>query len=162
MTRARFHEFVWLFVILILVGCGRNEAEPPGDHGHLHGTPEGWTFTLPKGDPAAGRELFVEAECYKCHEVKGEKLPPLEPGEERVGPELSQMAGAHPLEFFAESIVNPNASIVADAKERGYVEADGRSKMPDFSDVLTVKQVADLASYIESLGGKGQGGGHKH
>lgn len=161
--KALLHSYTKIFVILLLAGCGRDGTAPHGERGHDHGTPEGWTFTLPKGDPAAGREMFVEAECYKCHEVKGEKFPSLEPGDEKIGPELSQMAGAHPLEFFAESIVNPNASIVADAKERGYVEADGRSKMPDFSDVLTVKQVADLAAYIESLGGKGRTAApHKH
>jgi hypothetical protein len=81
---------------------------------------------------------------------------------EFIGTELSQMAGAHPLEFFAESIVNPNAAIVADAKERGYVEAGGRSEVRDFSAVLTVNQVADLAAYINSLSAGGHGGGHKH
>lgn len=33
-----------------------------------------WKFTLPTGDPASGKQLFVELECYKCHEVKGENL----------------------------------------------------------------------------------------
>jgi hypothetical protein len=71
----------------------------------------------------------------------------------RVGPELSQMAGMHPPEFFAESIVNSNAVIDPDAKKLGYVGEDGKSKMPDYNSVLTVKQVADLASYIASLKG---------
>jgi mono/diheme cytochrome c family protein len=35
------------------------------------------------------------------------------------------------------------------------VGEDGKSKMPDYSDILTVKQVADLAAYLASLkGGK--------
>lgn len=144
--------------MLLLAGCGRDGTALHGDQGHQHGTPEGWTFTLPKGDPAAGRKLFVEAECYKCHEVKGENFPRVAEDEKGVGPELSQMAGMHPVEFFAESIVNPNAVIDDDAKEQGYVGPDGRSKMPDFADVLTFKQLADLAAYLDSL----KGGGHKH
>jgi sulfur-oxidizing protein SoxX len=149
----------WLLVFLLgaVMACGRDHPSQEG-HGHDHGTPEGWKFTLPQGDAAAGRALFVEIECFKCHEVKGETFPKVAEDEKGVGPELSQMAGMHPLEFFAESIVNPNAVIDADAKERGYVGPDGRSKMPDFSDVVTVKQLADLATYLNSLGG----GGHKH
>ena len=116
-----------------------------------HGMTSDWKFTLPQGDPAEGRKLFVEVECFKCHEVKGEKFPGVAEGEKGVGPELSQMAGMHPLEFFAESIVNPNAVIDPKAKELGYIGEDGKSKMPDYSDTLTVKQVADLAAYIDSL-----------
>jgi mono/diheme cytochrome c family protein len=75
------------------------------------------------------------------------------PDEKGVGPELSQMAGMHPIEFFAEAIANPNAVIDDDAKEQGYVGPDGKSKMPEFADILTVKQLADLATYLASLGG---------
>ncbi|HSK30413.1 MAG TPA: c-type cytochrome [Candidatus Limnocylindria bacterium] len=162
--RNKFSICNWalLLSIVILLGCGRDAKAPTADQGHQHGT-ESWVFTLPKGDPVVGRELFVEAQCYNCHEVKGEKMPPRDPDEKTVGPELSQMAGLHPVEFFAESIIHPNAFVPTDAKERDYVGPDGRSKMPDFSDVFTVKQVADLAAYIASLGGGGHGsGGHKH
>lgn len=63
------------------------------------------------------------------------------------------MAGMHPIEFYAESIVNPNAVIAPEDKARGYLGEDGKSKMPDYSDVLTVKQLADLAIYLASLKG---------
>jgi mono/diheme cytochrome c family protein len=116
-----------------------------------HGTPPGWTFTLPEGDPVSGRQLFVEAECYKCHEIKGEVFPGVAPEDKGIGPELSGMGGLHPVEFFAESIINPNAVIDHDAAEKGYLTEDGRSRMPDFSDVFTVQQVADLAAYLNSL-----------
>lgn len=119
-----------------------------------HGVTAGWKFTLPRGDPIQGRKIFVDAECYKCHEVKGETFPAMTEGEKGVGPELSQMAGMHPPEFFAESIINPNAVIDPDAKEKGHLGEDGKSKMPDFSDVLTIRQVADLAAYLASLKGR--------
>lgn len=116
-----------------------------------HGMASEWKFTLPKGDPSEGRKLFVEMECYKCHEVKGEKFPGVAEGEKGVGPELSQMAGMYPVEFFAESIINPNASIDSDAKKLGYIGEDGKSKMPDYNDILTVRQIADLAAYLDSV-----------
>jgi mono/diheme cytochrome c family protein len=87
-------------------------------------------------------------ECYKCHEVKGESYPALAETEKGIGPELSQMAGMHPPEFFAESIINPDAVIDPEDKEKGFLGLDGKSRMPSYSDVLTVKQVADLAAYL--------------
>jgi mono/diheme cytochrome c family protein len=119
-----------------------------------HGMTADWKFTLPQGDPSEGQKVFVEAECYKCHEVKGELFPAVAKGEKGVGPELSQMAGMHPSEFFAESIINPNAVIDPKGKELGYIGEDGKSKMPDYSNILTTKQVADLASYLGSLKGQ--------
>jgi mono/diheme cytochrome c family protein len=61
------------------------------------------------------------------------------------------MGGMHPVEFFAESVITPNAVIDPNAKEKGYLGDDGKSKMPNYNDGLTVKQVADLAAYLTSL-----------
>jgi mono/diheme cytochrome c family protein len=143
--------------IMAMAGCAREAKHSQGPEGDQHGTPKDWKFTLAKGDAAEGRKLFVEIECYKCHEIKGENFPNVEPNEKGVGPELSQMGGMHPVEFFAESIANPNAVIDEDAKELGHVGPDGRSRMPTFADILTVKQLTDLATYLASLGG-----GHNH
>src|SRR5439155_22253973 len=142
--------------IVSFTSCSKERTAAKVDHQEMgaHGMTSDWKFTLPKGDPAEGRKIFVEVECYKCHEVKGEKFPSVAEGERGVGPELSEMAGMHPPEFFAESIINPNAVIDPDAKKLGYVGEDGKSKMPDYNSVLTIKQVADLAAYIASLKGK--------
>lgn len=142
--------------IIAMAGCERDAQHHTGSHGDQHGMPKDWKFTLAEGDAAEGRKLFVEIECYKCHEVKGESFPNVAANEKGVGPELSQMGGMHPVEFFAESIANPNAVIDEDAKEQGHVGPDGRSKMPSFADILTVKQLTDLAAYLVSLGS-----GHK-
>jgi mono/diheme cytochrome c family protein len=106
---------------------------------------------LPPGDALEGKKIFVELECYKCHEIKGESFPLVGNGDKGIGPELSQMAGKHPSEFFAESIVNPNAVIDPQDKEMGFLGPDGQSRMPTYSDALTVKQVADLATYLSSF-----------
>ena len=55
-----------------------------------HGTPTGWKFTWPKGDPAKGRAVFAKLECYRCHEVHGEKFPaPSEKGKVARVPKVS-------------------------------------------------------------------------
>lgn len=142
-------------VIASFISCSKEREAKEMSHQEMamHGMASDWKFTLPKGDPAEGRKIFAEVECYKCHEVKGEKFPSVAEGEKGIGPELSEMAGMHPPEFFAESIINPNAVIDPDAKKLGYVGEDGKSKMPDYNSVLTIKQVVDLASYIASLKG---------
>jgi mono/diheme cytochrome c family protein len=140
--------------VLSLVSCSKQEKQKETKETARHGMASEWKFTLPAGDPAAGRKVFIEAECYKCHEAKGETLPAMTEGEKGVGPELSQMAGMHPIEFLAESIIDPNAVIDPDAKERGYLGEDGKSKMPAYDDVLTIRQVVDLAAYLASLKGQ--------
>jgi len=54
---------------------GRPAAPGAPTPSHVHGTPKGWRFTLPNGDPAKGREVFQKLECYSCHEVRGERFP---------------------------------------------------------------------------------------
>jgi len=81
--------------------------------------------------------------------VRGEKFPPLDKGQ-AVGPELSQMGPMHPLEYFTESTINPDA--VGAKKYRG---PDGKSKMPHFNADMTVQELIDLSAYQSSLRPKG-------
>ena len=111
--------------------------------------PKGWQFTMPKGDPEKGREVFEKYVCYVCHEVRGEKFPAAAPGSV-LGPELSQMGALHPLEFFTESVMNP--SVHAAKKHRG---PDDKSTMPTANDRMTVQELIDLSSYLASLRPKG-------
>lgn len=134
---------------LLLISCGREQKEKQVDQRmEEHGMPVDWKFTLPTGDPVEGRKIFVDMECYKCHEVKGETFPTVAAEGGAIGPELSQTAAMHPVEFFAESIINPNAVIDPEDKAKGYLGEDGRSKMLDYNDLLTAKQLVDLAAYL--------------
>ena len=108
--------------------------------------PIGWRFTMPKGDAAKGRAVFEKFECHYCHEVRGENFP--SPTEN--APELSQMGGLHPVEFFAESIMNPNAVV-----PKTYREADGKSPMTNFAEKMTVQELIDVSAYVASLKTKG-------
>ncbi|HEY4613705.1 MAG TPA: copper-binding protein, partial [Bacteroidota bacterium] len=61
-----------------------------------------------------------------------------------------QMGPLHPLEYFTESTINPDA--VGTKKYRG---PDGKSKMPSFNDDMTVQELVDLSAYMASLRPKG-------
>ena len=106
--------------------------------------PKGWQFALPKGNPVKGRATFQKFECYACHEVRGENFPASDG--ESVGPELSQMGPQHPPEYFAESVIHPDAVL-----EKRYRGPDGNSKMPGFNDDMTVQELIDLSAYLASL-----------
>ncbi|HXG16181.1 MAG TPA: c-type cytochrome [Calidithermus sp.] len=119
------------------------------------GVPRGWKFTVPPGDPARGRQLFADLECYKCHAVAGERFAEAEPDPRDAGPPLTGVGRHHPAEYLAESILDPNAVIVTGP---GFTGPDGRSVMPSYADVLTLAQWADLVAYLKSLtGGEAHG-----
>jgi mono/diheme cytochrome c family protein len=150
-VRRRDRACLTLFLLLVLttwkgLATGGDQTDHPAKSEMHHR--EDWRFTLPEGDPTRGREVFMKFECYSCHQVVGEMFP--EPGGEAVGPELSQMAPLHPLEYFASAVMNPGAVI---REERSRAE-DSRSKMPSFNDVMTVEELIDLAAFLKSLGGQ--------
>ena len=119
------------------------------------GVPPGWRFTLPPGDPSAGRQVYVDFKCYACHAIKGEQFP-LKPGEAAVaGPDLTGMGRHHPTEYLVESLVNPSAVLIDGP---GYVGGDGRSIMPA-TPAMTLAQLIDLVAYLKSQGGDA---GHAH
>jgi hypothetical protein len=89
------------------------------DTGHGgHGTPAGWRFTWPAGDPVRGRDVFAKYECFSCHEVRGGPFTvPQDAG--NVGPELAAMGPAHEAEYFVEAIISPNAVVEQARATRG-------------------------------------------
>ncbi|CBE68605.1 protein of unknown function [Candidatus Methylomirabilis oxygeniifera] len=125
--------------------------------------PPRWRFTIPDGDHHAGRQVFVDLECFKCHEVVGEDFPAAEAEQGDVGPALSGMGAMHSAEYFAETMIDPNASAAWRIKHHKtereeYLGADGTSKMPSYNDSMTVQQLIDLVAYMKSL----TAGEHRH
>jgi mono/diheme cytochrome c family protein len=112
------------------------------------GVPSGWKFLMPPGNPDEGRKVFVAMECFACHQVKGEDFPRASRTPQGTGPDLTGMGSHHPAEYFAESILSPNRVVV---EGPGYAGPDGLSKMPDYADSMTVKQLVDVVAYLKSL-----------
>ena len=110
----------------------------------LGGIPRKWLLTVPPGNARHGREVFRNLGCFACHHVSGEDFPP----PAAPGPDLTDVGSHHPPAYLLESILNPDAVII---DEPGYVDARGRSTMPDFSARLSVSELIDLVAYLESL-----------
>jgi mono/diheme cytochrome c family protein len=106
------------------------------------------SIRFPEGDPEDGKDTFEEMECFKCHKVAGVDFPVPKDEEGGIGPDLAGIGDIQTREYLIESIVNPNAVIVGG---KGYTTKDGRSKMPEYAESMTVAQLQNLADFLKLL-----------
>ncbi len=110
-------------------------------------------LSLPEGDAERGREAFVALKCTACHEVREDiTMQKLAAG--LPGPKLGVGQSRYKADFLADSIVSPSHAIVPGfgAKEPSPAPGGkGVSRMGDFSDTLTVRQLADIIAYLKQL-----------
>ena len=57
----------------------------------------------PRGDPAAGVEVYAARNCSSCHVIDGEG--------QALGPELTQIGATRGLAHLRQALVDPNASL---------------------------------------------------
>ena len=119
--------------MLALAGCGGGEEAQP--------LPETVQGTLPaqteststggstggaagqvKGDPAAGKQIFMEQGCTSCHTLEAANATG------NVGPNLDDKKPAYDL--IIERVTN------------------GKAPMPAFKDTLSETQIQDVAAFV--------------
>lgn len=95
--------------------------------------------TLPKaekGDPAAGKAVFVDAGCGGCHAFKAAAT------KATVGPDLDEALKGKDADFIEESIKEPNAEIA-----QGFAP----NIMPqDYGSQLESQELADLVAFLQT------------
>lgn len=130
---------------------------------------QGQGFNLPKGNVEQGRMTFILLHCNSCHsvitsqnsETKGidwdpfvydavdEALEVVE-SEQRVhvvlGGKVTQIKTYGDL---VTSVINPNHKL-SRGLDQQTITADGDSKMKDYNEVMSVQELIDLVSYLES------------
>jgi mono/diheme cytochrome c family protein len=89
---------------------GANQAPPP--------VPSQYA----KGDPTAGKQVFLTAGCKACHTLKDAGATGT------VGPNLDE--AKPPLGLVVQRVLN------------------GKGAMPPFKSTLSTKQIADVAAYV--------------
>lgn len=129
-------------LILILVnllfgaGCGTWGIGPP----HL---------ALPRGSAERGQAAFRELRRHACHSVSGHDFP-----RPTVMPPILVVLGTedHPpsREDLINSIISPSHRLYPGI-DPSLVQTNNVSRMPDFSDVLTVRQLCDLVAFLRTL-----------
>jgi mono/diheme cytochrome c family protein len=89
----------------------------------------------PKGDPAAGKEVFAAQGCGNCHTLSAAG------SSGTAGPNLDEALKGKDAAFIRESIVEPNKEIA-----KGFAP----NVMPqDFGQTLTPKQIDDLVAFLQ-------------
>jgi mono/diheme cytochrome c family protein len=128
--------FACLLATLALTGCGTGRKGSAGFH-------------LPDGDPVKGRAVFTSLRCHSCHGVPGVDLPA--PVVEAMA--TVELGGKVQVprtdgEILA-AIVDPSHRL-APGYERDVVASGKLSRMGDFSESLTVRELTDLVAFVQS------------
>ena len=105
-------------------------------------------FKLPAGNSEAGKETFVELGCNDCHSVADIEHAT------NAGTDLNlRLGGAVTrVKTYGElltSIINPSHKIARPYPQQP-VELDGKSTMRDYNSVMTVQQLVDLVTFLET------------
>ena len=106
-------------------------------------------FRLPAdGNVDRGKAAFVALECHRCHEVSGVELPP-----PTVQPPVPVVLGGLVVNeitdgYLTTSIINPSYKLADYRKE--LITAGGKSRMPEYADRMTVRQLTDLVAFLQS------------
>ncbi len=107
-------------------------------------------FNLPAGNSDDGKLVLIKYKCLACHTING-----LEPASDLIdNPELSIVLGGKSTQVktYADlltSVINPSHKFA-----RGYkfdaIQTDGVSKMTIYNDVMTVTELIDLVTFLQS------------
>lgn len=106
-------------------------------------------FHLPDGDPVRGHAAFVELRCHACHTVAGVT-------------DLPKPVADPPLPFALggrSAIVRTDGELVTAILEPSHrvtmtspaaVQAGHLSRMGDFTEAMTVRQLIDLVAFVHA------------
>ncbi len=139
-TSASLHPGIPL-VIFTLVAAFFAACQPKPE------SPKG--FRLPDGDIEKGKTAFVQLQCHRCHEISGINFP-MPPKGPRI--EVPLGGKVYRVKTYGElvtSIINPTHVVSPDYQD-ALRDDKGKSIMPDHNDEMTVQQMIDLVSFLQS------------
>jgi hypothetical protein len=114
--------------------------------------PGGWRFTLPSGDPLAGEAVFVRMKCGACHNVEGRDTGSAGQQAGAVGPDLTRAQAQLPAEFVAERLITADRFLPHGMFHATYSRSDGSSRMGNYNEEMSVKELIDLVAFLQSIG----------
>lgn len=113
------------------------------------GPESGSGLRLPNGDVVAGKQAFADLGCDACH-IVGDEAPR---GDDSEGRAIVRLGGRAPhIETHGElitSIVNPSHGFSRRYPREDVTEGD-RSRMESINENMTVAQLIDLTTYLQS------------
>jgi mono/diheme cytochrome c family protein len=126
----------FLFVLILLTGCGNPRESAKG-------------FKLPDGNAEAGKTVYAAMNCKTCHSIRGVSDDAAPVGVKTL--KLGGLTTKLPTDgYLVTAIINPSHDI----KKQAGIEStlpSGESRMINFNDALTVRQLIDLVSYLQTI-----------
>jgi mono/diheme cytochrome c family protein len=115
-----------------------------------YGPNSGRGFSLPEGNADKGRATFVELECNACHSVGD-----IERVAGREDPDINielggQVTAVKTYGDLMTSVINPSYRASRRHVNQDIVTEDGKSRMIAYNDTMTVQQLVDVVTYLES------------
>jgi cytochrome c6 len=114
-----------VLLVFVAAGCLDSTDKKPAPN-EVVGTISTTTTTTAapsgKGDPAAGKQVFLSAGCTSCHTLADAGA------KGTVGPNLDD--AKPPAELVVDRVTN------------------GKGVMPSFKDQLSAKEIQDVAAYV--------------
>jgi len=102
----------------------------------------------PDGDVERGKAAFVSLQCHTCHEVRGADLPTptvQPPVPVALGGEVSSVMTDG---YLVTSIIYPSYEFAP--YPRDQITVGGKSRMPEYADKVTARQLTDLVAFLQS------------
>lgn len=128
---SRYWYLAGLGLVLMVLGCVGQSAAG---------------FHLPEGDSERGRTVFVELGCAACHTMEGLDLPaPV--AQPAVGVELATVLRKRTTGELVTSIIAPSHKF-SPSWTGGTTKVGDSSRMADYTDVLTIRQLSDLVAFL--------------
>lgn len=123
----------------LLFGCMQGAESPQG-------------FSLPIGDKVMGEAVFEVYHCRACHTVYGDEAGYNETAEPKEISQTIVIGGqVTKIKTYADlvtSVINPSHKL-SNRYSRSVTSVEGKSKMENFNDVMTVSELIDLVAYLQ-------------
>ncbi|AEY00882.1 cytochrome c family protein [Oceanimonas sp. GK1] len=105
-------------------------------------------FSLPPGDVAQGEQVFLNMQCLSCHTMEGYERPD-------NADELSVALGGKvkSIKTYGElvtSVIHPSHKLAKGYDMSTIQTEGGESVMPLYNDIMTVAELVDLVTFLES------------
>lgn len=137
-------------VFLPVILCqfpAKTAAQLPGDG------PGRVTEVFPRGNSAEGRKTFEAKQCFRCHVIEGLKFPEAEATDFELISLNGENQDGWTRDDFAAAIMNPDHLVSPDYQKAMIIIGDKlaaeNSPMPAFNELLTVKDLISLVTFLE-------------
>ncbi|MFT5137567.1 MAG: sulfur-oxidizing protein SoxX [Arenicella sp.] len=111
-------------------------------------------FYLPQGDTENGELLFTQYKCFNCHTMAGTDFVADEwrlTEDDGIAVEIGGATDrVQTYGDLVSSIINPSHRIAQGYSPEEVMEDNGESRMAYYNSVMTVEELIDIVTFLES------------